>query len=97
MAIETVNPIVVTDAQARAIRKMALRYSNVNSNQMAAILLKRIVSNTFKPLVKGIVEDAAKKYDMAVASGASFGEIKREEYIKRAATEYRDILAELEA
>ena len=97
MAIDVINPIVVTEAQARAIRKMSLRDSKHSTNEFAAILLGRVVANTFKPLVKTIVADAAKKFDMAVASGASFGNITREEYIKRAATEYRDILAELES
>ena len=96
MAIEVINPIAVSPAQERAIRKMSLRYSGVNANQFAAILLKRIVANTFKPLVKGIVEDAAKKFDMATAGGFQ-PPCTREEYIKRAATEYKDILSELDS
>jgi hypothetical protein len=96
MAIEAINPIAVTDAQARAIRKMSLRDSKHSTNEFAAILLGRVVVNTFKPMVKSIAEDAAKKYDMATAGGFEC-ELTREEYVKRAATEYRDILAELES
>ena len=111
MAIETINPVPVSAAQAKAIRKLALRYTNVDGNKMAAILLTRAIVNTFKPVAKAIAEDAKKRYQMAVVGGfpAPTYKVKGEdgketevvltadEYAKRAAQEYKDILSELEA
>ena len=88
--------IAVSNVQAQAIRKMALRNSKYSNAEYAQLMFDRQVRNSFTPLVKTIVEDAAKKYDMAVAGGFE-PPCTREEYVKRAATEYRDILAELEA
>jgi hypothetical protein len=107
MAIEVINPIVITEAQMKAVRKLALRDSKVNANQMAALLFKRAVVNTFKPVAKAIAEDARKRYAMAVAGGFPAPTYKGEdgkdivltadEYAKRAAEEYRLILSDLEA
>ena len=88
--------ITVTDTQAMAIRKLALRNSKYSNAEYAQLMFDRQVKNSFTPLVKTIVEDAAKKYDMAVAGGFE-PPCTRDEYVKRAAIEYRDILAELEA
>jgi len=106
MAIETINAITISDAQAKAIRKLALRDSKVNANEMAALLFKRSVVNTFKPVVKAIAEDARKRYAMAVAGGFPAPTYKGEdgkdvvltadEYAKRAADEYKSILSDLE-
>ena len=96
MAIEVINPIAVSAVQALAIRKLALRNSKYSAQDMAQLMFDRQIKNSFTPLVKTIVEDAAKKYDMAVAGGFE-PPCTRDEYVKRAATEYRDILAELEA
>jgi hypothetical protein len=96
MAIEVINPIPVSAVQALAIRKLALRNSKFNAQDMAQLMFDRQVKNSFTPLVKTIVEDAARKFDMATAGGFE-PPCTREEYIKRAATEYRDILADLES
>jgi len=88
--------VTISDTQAQAIRKMALRNSRLSNEQFAQLLFDRQVRNSFTPLVKGIVEDAAKKFDLAVAGGFE-PPCTRDEYIKRAAEEYRTILAELEA
>lgn len=88
--------INVNSVQAAAIRKMALRNSKYSNQEYAQLTFDRAVRNSFTPLVKTIVEDAAKKFDMATAGGFE-PPCTREEYVKRAATEYRDILAELES
>lgn len=95
MAIEAIT-VTISDVQAQAIRKMALRNSKYSNAEYAQLMFDRQVRNSFTPLVKTIVEDAAKKYDMAVAGGFE-PPCTRDEYVKRAATEYRDILAELES
>lgn len=111
MSIETINAVPVTEAQAKAIRKLALRYTNVDGNKMAAILLTRSIVNTFKPVAKAIAEDAKKRYQMAVAGGFPAPTyqskdkdgkeitvtLTADEYARRAAQEYKDILADLEA
>jgi hypothetical protein len=94
--VEVVEMVSVNDVQARAIRKMALRNSKYNAQDFAQLMFDRQVRNSFTPLVKSIVEDAARKFDMATAGGFE-PPCTRDEYVKRAATEYRDILAELEA
>ena len=96
MAIEQIEMVAVNENQARAIRKMALRNSKYNAETFAQLLFDRAVKNSFTPLVKSIAEDAAKKYEMAVAGGFE-PPCTKEEYVKRAATEYRDILSELES
>lgn len=106
MAIEVINPIPVSEVQMKAIRKLALRDSKVSANEMAALLFKRSVVNTFKPVVKAIHADAKKRYEMAVAGGFPAPTYKGEdgkdvvltadEYAKRAADEYKSILSDLE-
>lgn len=94
MAIEAITAVAVTDAQAKAIRKMAIQNSGISANQMATILFNRAVKNTFTPMAKVVGDKAAKLYDMASAGGFK-PDLPRDEYIKRALTEYRDILADL--
>lgn len=112
MPIETINPIAVTEAQAKAIRKLALRDSKLNANEVAAMLFRRAIVNTFKPVTKAIAEDARKRYAMAVAGGfpapsytakdEKTGKdvqvvLTADEYAKRAAEEYKLILSDLES
>lgn len=95
MANETIT-IAVSSVQAQAIRKMALRNSRLSNAQFAQLLFDRQVRNSFTPLVKGIAEDAAKRFDLAVSGGFQ-PPMERDAYIKSAAEEYRAILAELES
>ena len=94
MAIEAINPITVTAAQAKAIRKMAIANAGVSNNQMAALVFGRAVKNAFTPMAKSVGEKAGKLYDMAEAGGFK-PDLPRDEYVKRALAEYRDILSDL--
>lgn len=94
-SIEVIEMVAVSPAQAKAIRKLALRNSKHNAEQFAQLVFDRAVKNNFAPLVKSIAEDAAKKYDQAVAGGFE-PPCTRQEYVTRAAIEYKDILSELE-
>lgn len=113
-AIETIKTVKVSDAQAKAIRKLALRNSKFSAEQFAQLVFDRAVKNSFSPLVKSIATDAMAKYKMAISGGFPaptyktvekdektgvetevFVTLTAEEYAKRAAVEYRDILSEL--
>lgn len=106
MAIEVINPITLTGAQQKAVRKLALADSKHTANEFAAILVGRIVINTFKPAAKAVAEKAKMRYELAIAGGFPAPTYKvdgkdavltADEYAKRAAQEYKDILSELEA
>jgi hypothetical protein len=94
--IEQIDLVTVSPTQQRALRKLALRNSKYSASEFSQIVFDRAVKNAFTPLVKTIAEDAAKKYDMAVAGGFE-PPCTKDEYVKRAAVEYRDILSELES
>ncbi len=111
--LEHIGSVKVSDAQAKAIRKLALRNSKFTAVEFAQLTFDRAVKNSFSPLVKSIAADAKKKYEMAIAGGFPaptyktvekndkdvevevFVTLTADEYAKRAAIEYRDILSEL--
>jgi hypothetical protein len=91
--LETVT-ITVTNAQAQAMRKLALRSSKKSATALANDLFGQIVRGRFKAVTEGIVDDAATKYDMAVANGFT-PPMERKDFVAKAKEEYADILSQL--
>lgn len=94
MAIEQLELITVTAAQAKAIRKMALRNSKHTAESLAQDLFAQVVRGRFTAIAKGVGADAGAKFDMAVAGGFE-PPMERAEYVERAVTEYNEILRDL--
>lgn len=86
--------ISVSQEQAVAIRKLSLKYESVSVAQMGQKLFNSAIKNAFTPYSKAVTENAGKQWDAATKLGFDT-KLSREEYVKRAATETREILAGL--
>ena len=85
--------ITLTPAQATAVRKLSLS-SKLSQSELATELTAQVIRGRFKAKAQTAKEDAAKKYDAAVAMGFE-APIERSEYIARTMEEYAEILREL--
>lgn len=85
--------VAVTEAQAKAIRKLSLR-GNDSAEQIANKLFASVVKGRFKAVSLTIAEDAAANFDRSVNGGFT-PPMERADYIKKYAAEYNEILQDL--
>ena len=98
--IESITAVAVTDAQAKAIRKLALNSSKKTGTELAADLFAQVVRGRFKAKAETIGKEAGERYDMIVASGLLNADTlkmleDRKSFIAKAKAEYADILSDL--
>ena len=94
MSTLQVVTVTVSDAQAKALRKLSLR-GEKSASELADNLFAQVVRGRFKAIANNAREDAAEKFDAAVREGFD-APCSREEFITKVLDEYRDILAELD-
>jgi len=85
--------VIVTDAQARAIRKLSLT-GKYSAEELASELFAQVVRGRFKAKSEQIATIAAEAFDKAVAGGFE-PPMERAEYIAKSVSEYKDILVDL--
>lgn len=90
--LQVITP-VLSAAQEKAVRKLSLR-GNDSAQQIADKLIASVIKGRFKAVTMTVAEDAATKFDSAVAGGFQ-PPMERAEYIKKSVAEYNEILSDL--
>lgn len=88
--------VTVTEAQAKAIRKLAFASSKKSASELADDLFAQVVRGRFKAKAESAKQIAGEKWDTAAQiMGADKMPMPRAEYIKTYESEFAEVLRDL--